>query len=267
MDQKIKFPDWKDVGIPSLLVDLLRSSYKGKILDFVVSNKVFKISMKTQYLYTCRTCSYKKKMSRIYEDYSTCEHCGNNLIFCKPLILSGKDKIEPYSQVEDLVNPVIDRMVLLFTNYFKEYPPDEFLTCGWNLNIDKTKKIVDLNKNNNQPASIARNPPVFNAKFACGEEVSDAVVATAVCKAAILCPFIWDSKFDWKQNIPRDKQGPIVPFLYHYLKSLGNRSMKMDLSDKGGLLIKDGMIMPKLAAPFPPPEDQYDEDMQEEEID
>lgn len=195
------YPNWKDVGLSPYFVENLRALCIGDKIDFLIANKVYKDILRSQFKYYCNNCGKSKNSNRIYEDYSKCENCGSYKISCisdwkYPML----DECDPFSSDNSFVSPILVRMQYNYKMYFGELPPEKFLDFS-----TAFKKYCN------------DSYPHFKAQFICGEEVEEISASLAVCKAALLCPFIWDDVFDWKNRYRRDesRKTHIIPIIFH----------------------------------------------------
>lgn len=218
MDESIQYPSWSDVGLPTLIIDGLRNLGPSRILDYLILNRVMRFHIRAQYVYECHHCGATKRMHRHFEDYSSCERCNSNLISSTANWRMGKDKIEPYSSDECFIPPIIQQMPTVYGNYFRDHPPENFLKCEWvvdrKITIPQNDHAWDSYRGHH--SEIPSDAPMFAAQFCCGERVLAPVQTTAICKAAILCPFLWDDCFDWKHITFKGKSHAvhITPLLH-----------------------------------------------------
>ena len=144
----------------------------------------------------------------------------------------GKDRVEPYSQRDTLASKIIQQMATVYGQYFRDIPPDDFVECGWEWNksgVEIPKVGPAFGKLNVDPEAEAVEAVCgvkssFVVKFCCGEKVTSGSQILSVCRAAILCPFLWDDCFDWKNMVRRDRgrETHIMPLLYTLAKMKGS---------------------------------------------
>jgi len=224
MDEAIRYPTWEDVGIPRIMVNAVHALPAGGVLDYLVLNRVFRFNVRAQYVYQCTKCGYDKRMGRHYEDYSCCEKCGSNMICSTAYWRMGKDKMEAYSQKENLAAKVIQQMPIVYSQYFRDHPPDEFIKCEWEWDTGEVQVPKPIPAYGRYDSSNAEEgfkpPPLFAVQFCCGERVVTASQVYSICKAAVLCPFLWDDCFDWKHLIPKDqgRENHLLPLLNIWAK-------------------------------------------------
>lgn len=199
MDE-IQFPTWKSVGLPSNFVRVI-SNAEHRWLDFLILNRVFRQPVKSKFTYSCRSCGRGKNIYRIYEDYSRCDRCHSFLISCQPSWNFYRNDVRHYSEDSDnYVSSVIARMQQNFIMYFQMSPSDDFI--------------------NFVPKFSQNREAVFTAKFICGDAVCDNKPGIAILKASVLCPFLWDDAYDWKNEYFRDEslQSHITPMIKQMIK-------------------------------------------------
>jgi hypothetical protein len=136
----------------------------------------------------------------------------------------GKDKVEPYSQRDGLAAKIIQQMALNYGQYFRDLPPDDFVGCKWEWSKESVEIPKDgpaFGKHNVDPDMDAtenyfEKQPLYSVQFCCGERVVANTQTLAVCKAAILAPFLWDDCYDWKYKCRRDKgqETHMIPLLH-----------------------------------------------------
>lgn len=243
MSDKVNYPSWDDCGVPKSILSAIKQLRVGSALDYLLLNRVFRFNVRAHYLYTCNKCGYHKKMFRHYEDYSTCERCGSNLISSIANWRMGKDKIEPYSKSDDLLIKLIQQMHSLYVRYFRKSPPQDFLQCGWHIEAIEVPKDSSAYGYSNLSSNQSSPSPVFMAKYSCGDQVKSKNQALAVCKASLLCPFLWDDGFDWKTDSHRNRgqKTHIIPLISIWSKLLTESSSKRSSSSSS--------LSPSLPAP------------------
>ncbi len=224
MDHSIQYPTWQDVGVPPSLVNAIRRLTSGDVIDYLLVNRVFRFHIRAQYVYMCDECHSVKKLSRNWEDYSQCEQCGSALISSSANWRMGKDHMKPYSKDESNVRVVVRQMAEVYGMYFRDYPPDNFLECDWVVDRDTVQlpKEQDQAFGRYQPQEdfIPHELPMFSAKFCCGDQVTLPTQTLAICQAALLCPFLWDDRYDWKYKMPREtnQETHLLPLIHMWCK-------------------------------------------------
>lgn len=185
---------WQDVGISQYFLDILRSLKPGDFLDCAIAMYVFDHNPKLNIKYACSGCGYSKTLQRIHEDYPCCVKCGNSTIYATPLI--AYKEFMSYSDGEVEISKIITALHKKYRSYYNVMPDkDSFI----NFNID-----------------FLNNNSIYTAQFLSGEQVTANSLSFAICKAAILCPFIWDNTYDWKSCSKKEpmKQTHISNLLY-----------------------------------------------------
>ena len=223
MDSGITYPTWEQVGIPSLLVGFIRRLRPGKVVDYLVTNRIFRFHIRPQYVYQCQSCGNTKRVSRNWEDYSVCENCESGMVSSSANWRMGKDAMKSYSDGSHC-NAVVQQMAEIYGTYFRDYPPENFLDCDWIVDRDALKlpKESEHAYGQHQPDDdfIPPQMPLFAAQFCCGDRVVHNSQDFAIVLAALLCPFLWDDRFDWKHKVLRDqgKSTHIAPLLNMWCK-------------------------------------------------
>lgn len=232
MGHTIKYPTWQDVGLSEYLINQIVKPDLGesRILDYLVYVKVFNFQIKLTYTAICKNCNNTKKLNRYHEEYSICEKCGKSTITCSVSWRFGKnnDYIE-YTTREDGASLVIRQMMENYVTYFKESPPDDFLKSEWlidrrQVNVPKKRNpygIWEDDKIEDKYVSKS-SKPIYFSRFCCGEECRGDNQNLTIIKSALMCPFIWDDCFDWKNGFKKDtsQQFHITPILYMCSKML-----------------------------------------------
>ena len=220
MDESIAYPTWDDVGVPPALTELIRRLPLCQLLHYLIVNRVFRFQIKPQYAYRCAGCGHRKTVTKVFEEYPNCEACNCSVLTATPSYIMGKDKCR-HALDETIVPSIIQRMTDNFVCYFKRQPPEDFFAYGWMLNnkpVEVPNPVAlgaDAHHNDDDDDEFqqALRSPGAVAKFCVGESVEDAAQTLAICKAAVLCPFLWDDFFDWQFNSRKDKETPIIPLL------------------------------------------------------
>lgn len=253
----LQYPTWADVGVPESIVNFIFTMKPGSGFDYLLLNKVFRFPVKAQYLYTCGKCKFTKKMYRIYEDYSKCESCGSHLISSSANWRMGKDKIVPITSIHDTnpeshVSSVIVKMGLAYTIYFNRKLPDNFFSGHWEFDQTKyplSKKYKKDEDIYNKPPSVPQ--PLYTAQFMGGMKVQNLVMSTAVFRAAILCPYLWDNLFDW--NLRKRKEIGQETHIFPLFNLLARLSTERSGRDSSAMLKRPASlkIKPMLEMPLP----------------
>ncbi len=224
MDQAIQYPTWKDVGMPLSFLNYIRLLPAGEIIDYLLLNRVFRYHIRSQYVYMCDECRHVKKLSRNWEDYSQCERCSSGLISSSANWRMGKDKMKSYSKHESHVRTIVREMTEVYGTYFRDYPPDNFLECDWEVDRDTLQlpngQEKAFGRYQQQEDFIPNSLPMFSVKFCCGDKVTSPDQTLAICHAALLCPFLWDDTYDWKYKMPRETNQAthILPLIHMWCK-------------------------------------------------
>lgn len=177
---EIVYPQWSDVGIPASLQDAMIQLEHGPLLTLLVEERVFHTENKTNFIYTCGACGWHHIVNRSYEAYDECQKCHAKQIKAVPFWKNSKDTVKPTHRSELVSYKIAEQMGVNYRTYF--------------------------NVRDSLVLELYWNQFGFNAKFKGG---TGTVVATspyvAIAKAAILCPYLWDSSFNWKIGRKTDK--------------------------------------------------------------
>lgn len=198
MADDIKFPTWHDVGIPDHLVQSMRRLCHEQAIEGLVFDKVFHYNRRMQYTYVCGVCGYVHRAEKSYEDYSTCQKCESRGVHATQSVRQwGRTHPNGCSQMDEFGREVLSKMRENYLLYFGgrggDFAPEDILSFHWRYD-----------------AVVAR--------FVGGEEADDRITTRAVCKAAIMTPFLWDNSFDWKNHCKRspNRRIALVPTLYEF---------------------------------------------------
>lgn len=231
MDDSIAYPTWKDVGIPEVVVSFIKNMSMSNMLSYLVTNRVFRFMVKSRYTYRCRSCDYSKNI-RIFESYDRCEACGSRQIFAVSSYVMGKDQCRALD--ENIIPIIIQKMNENYSCYFKRYPPQNFFYLAWCLqHVEIAQQEVALGADaphdeEEEEFRLPEQRPSVSVQFASGERVESSSQTLAVCKAAVLCPFLWDDLYDWKYHVHKDRnrETPILPLLNMWAKLRGRSSYR-----------------------------------------
>lgn len=192
-------PTWEDMGVPLELVNSIKTLPPCYLLDSLVYQLVYRHNRKPVFSFQCMRCSAIHRPERSSEDITECEQCGNTTLRCSGTMRWSRE-VPSYSRkngsgsLESLITKMYDNYddYFVFTGRHKGSFRD-WLDCGWNTHN-------------------------FNlyAQFIGGEKVETTSPRLCIIKAAILCPYLWDTKFDWNGNENQDTIRPISPILHNY---------------------------------------------------
>lgn len=172
------YPTWRDFDIPQRMVDTVKhTSNSNGLIGFLLNDRVFHVENKINYEYRCIHCGHVKILTRQYEDYSSCEKCNSNKVHGIPFWKENRGSPKVANRID--AKAVAVQLGINFTQYF--------------------------GSNDNDILSVSWKDSDFRAKFVCGEEVIDGSPVWAITKAAILCPFLWDSNYNWRDKIKNDR--------------------------------------------------------------
>ncbi len=173
----MKTPDWKAVGVPEIVVNAIKAIPASFLLDTLVHQLVFHNNKKIIVSYNCEMCGFAYTPQRSNEEVSQCgnQQCQSKRVRCiQTLKFSGERKIPYYSRGPKFLHGTIRQMNMNFATYFKSYPERD-IDWEWHSNM-------------------------YHVAFAGGETAQDTLPRVSIAKAAILVPYLWDSKFDWKNS-------------------------------------------------------------------
>lgn len=171
------YPTWRDFDIPQGVVDAIRRTSNNSLIAFLTNDRVFRNENKINYQYECFKCGHAKVVTRQYEDYSSCEQCRSESTHGTPFWKECRGN----SKITDNLDAsrIVSQMTL---NYAKYFGVVEF-------------EIADIKWDNSG----------FLSKFLGGESAFDGSPERSAAKAAILCPYLWDNNFNWRDGIKNDR--------------------------------------------------------------
>jgi DNA-directed RNA polymerase subunit RPC12/RpoP len=201
MAEDIKFPTWRDVGIPDQLVETIKNLRGDNLLEQLIYEKVFHNNRRMQYVYVCGVCGHQHKPEKSVEDYGQCEVCGTKAITATQH-LRGWNRSHPpgCSSTDAFAQEVLVRMrhnySVYFSKYLEDFQPEDIVVFRW------------------------RHHNGFVANYLGGNQAEEHTTAKALCKASLLVPFLWDSNFDWKTKTrkPPGRQSSILPALFEWVQ-------------------------------------------------
>lgn len=167
---------WNDVGVSEVFLNKhIRSAESENMKHFPISylihHFVFHNRFKPIGLYACVKCRHKHHSSTDYETHSVCLKCGHKVLsLTKILNFKCKKDYTLGRNVKDVILKINEN----YSAYFKK-PSGDILKTSWNHGIG-----------------------LFESEFVdIGEKVYDKNSNFSIVKAALLCPFLWDTKFDF----------------------------------------------------------------------
>ncbi len=224
MDKSIQYLTWSDVGLPSYLINSIKESENNSCINYFVLNRVFRFIPKPQYYYLCGSCDYRKTLTRVYEEYSVCEDCGKtHKLHVTPQLRMGRDKCRPFK--DHICGAILRQMHLNHLIYYSQEAPKDFFRSGWKYNA------LAVNNEYDEDNLYGDTVNAFG-QFTSGDLVEDESHMMAICKSAILTPFLWDESFDWRLRIHREKSKHthITPLIYMFSKfKLNQESSHIEL--------------------------------------
>lgn len=186
---------WKDVCVPSSLVNSIKALPPCVFLDTLVYQLVFRNKRRAQHHYACDVCGYHWRPQRMSEEVTYCLSCNSPRLRTTSTLRFGKE-VPAYSKKTGLFQDVLIGMKTNYLTYFG-VAPTPMVDCGWD------------------------GDKVY-AKFAGGESIIDLSPRMCLIKAVICCPFLWDRSFDWSQAKGVDKVN--TDHISPILASFGNGS-------------------------------------------
>lgn len=195
----MKTPSWQEIVIPKVVVDNLRIIKPGFTFDTLLYQIVFHNSKKLFVSYNCDQCGHIHTPTKTTDEVNHCPACLTKQVRCvQSLKFNKTSKVPMYSRKENYIEAIAGAMNLNFCNYFKQSPE---------LNLDWEWR-------NNQ----------FHVAFAGGETASDISPRVAIARAALMTPYLWDTKFDWKTFTFVDKVDKcFITGILSHLRPLENR--------------------------------------------
>jgi hypothetical protein len=207
MDE-IKYPTWRDVGIPDNLVQSIKQIKTDILLEQLIYERVLHNNRRLQYIYVCGVCGHQHKAEKSTDDYGFCgaaasdngRGCGSRAVRATQQLRGWtREHTAGCSHTDQFANEVLGRMRQNYSRYFKDYmddfPAEDIVLFRW-------------------------RQEGYVASFQGGESVVESSTARALCKASLLVPFLWDTRFDWKTNQmrPKGRLKPIFPCLYEWVQ-------------------------------------------------
>lgn len=188
---EMSHPGWKDVGLPPGFVAILKGLSDFHSLESLVYDRIMHHGRTLQYTYHCGVCGHVHRAKRVTDDYG---QCGNNR--CRSRAIRGVPSLKPMSRTsppgacmtDDFAQKVIEAMRVNYDLYFgQKFQPQELVQF--------------------------RYESSFRAQFLGGEETCAGAISVCIIRAALLVPFVWDTRFDWRDHRRRVRPGPLVPTL------------------------------------------------------
>lgn len=171
----MELPTWKSVSVPANVVQHVMSMKPSFQMDCLVSQVVFHNFKKLSVTYCCDRCGFQYQPNRTTEEVCSCQGCGLKQVRCfQSLKLPQDRKIPYYSRSSRFLTQVIAQMNKNFQIYFQA-PPERDMDWEWHAGY-------------------------FYVSFAGGGTAQDIFPKVAISKAAILTPYLWDTRFDWKEG-------------------------------------------------------------------
>jgi len=199
MADDIHFPTWHDVGTPPQFVQALSNLRSDYVLEQLVCEKVFHNMRRLQYVYVCGVCGHVHKAEKSTEDYAACDKCKSAAVRATQYLRAWNRQHQAgCSNADTFAKEVMSKMRENYAIYFNrdldDFPPEDVVVFRWCDNG-------------------------FMANYVSGEPAVEKSTAKALCKAALLVPYIWDCNFDWKTRkfMAKGRQLPIIPTLFEWV--------------------------------------------------
>jgi DNA-directed RNA polymerase subunit RPC12/RpoP len=176
-----KVPSWDDICFPVSFETYLQMLDDRILVDFFVETRVFHHEIKAGLSYTCGMCGYRKSLDKIHEDFPICPKCESKNLHAALFWRTSKDNYKPSCGREVYAQRVVDHMRKNYQTYFQSVPnEDSFFKFKYH--FGESDFLVSFLGSSCAAASTC---PIL-----------------AVSKAALLCPYLWDGRFDWKIGGP-----------------------------------------------------------------
>jgi hypothetical protein len=202
MDE-IKLPTWRDLNLPQALPEMIRRLSSGPTVERLLHDRVFHCQRRLQYTYHCSVCGYVHRAPKSTDEYSLCERCQSRGVRAAQS-QRGFSLLYPVGSLasQEFVTEVITHMRSNYASYFS------------GSDIDFTSESL---------VQFHWNEGHFTASFLGGDQTQDAIHTRAVCKAALLVPFLWDDRFCWRTKafVPGgNSQRHLIPTLFEVAPKL-----------------------------------------------
>src|SRR6185437_367948 len=183
------------------LVAAVKAISSDTLLEQLIYEKVFHHNRRLQYVYVCGVCGYPHKAEKSTEDYGQCKKCMSNAVRATQH-LRGWTRQHPTgcSKSEGFAQEVVDKMRSNYSQYFGMSP--------WLIDGDADLVVFKWKKG------------LISAEYIGGDVVEERTTPKALCKAALLVPFIWDGSFDWKTVSfrPSCRLSPLLPTIFEFVQ-------------------------------------------------
>jgi DNA-directed RNA polymerase subunit RPC12/RpoP len=174
----MEHPTWQEVGIPAILIDSIKQMKPCFLLDSLVHQIVFHNVKKLKLLYICMNCGKQYEPERNSEDISECESCGHRGICATQSLRFTKEKIPSYSRSNFC--SLFDIIRIMDENYSQYFRVNKKTSLDWDWEGQ------------------------YKVQFLGGDVAHATAPRVAVVKASLLCPYLWDSFYNWNTNSHRD---------------------------------------------------------------
>lgn len=188
----MKFPTWEELQIPFDLIYEIKKAQPCYFIDSLIHQMIFREKRKFFYSYECLQCSEIYPTEKESEEIGCCENCESRMLKTNKIEYKFSKKVVEFSRKPYELDSLFNMMQKNYLYYFNEAPKENFFDCGW-------------------------EGPYPYARFCNGEKIVDNNIRIVIIKSAILCPFLWDDRFNWQE--PKDANKVKVN---HFTPIIGN---------------------------------------------
>jgi len=170
---EITYPKWEDIGLPSSFGELLVKTADRQLLNFFTETRIFHQEIRAGVQYTCGMCGYRKNFDKVFEEFTECPKCGATILHASLHWRTARDTIKITQPLDGYARRVIEAMAGNYQAYFSA-PVDLENFC-----------------------TIKFRGDGFFTDFKGGSSVHWQCPVVSVMKAALCCPYLWDTGYDW----------------------------------------------------------------------
>ena len=162
---------WKDVGVPAACVDYVKGPLcTFEFLNFLEKMLVKNVPVREPFSYSCDNCGHIYRPGKSTDNVACCVECGCYRIRGRKDVRLSKSSQNPMLSHHS-VKSIFGNMGTNYVCYHQKQP--------------------------RSPDIGIHDQDRFYCQFDGGEMVIESNPKISVIKAAILCPYLWDSKFDF----------------------------------------------------------------------